>query len=98
MRNEPVPGWHTSAVALGLPAGVAFNLIGSIGDRGIFLAIDDAGWWVVGIDVSDGHRLFAPVRLGDSENSTAFSCFMNGPTMALCLRKDADRPLQPGCG
>lgn len=90
MRQQPVPGWHTSATELGLPPGTWVKPIGNVGDRGSFLGIDDDGWWVVGIDVSDGHRLFAPVRLGAEDDAEGFACVVNGPTMVLCLRRDRD--------
>ncbi len=67
--------------------------VGNLGDRGYFLAstpgTPNPQWWLVGLDVRDGRRLFAPVPL----NSTITyppECFLNGPTAVLCLRNDAD--------
>jgi hypothetical protein len=61
--------------------------IGSLGDHGYFLAhtrgTPNPQWWLVGVDVRDGQRLFAPVRLGTTANPPR--CFLNGPTAVLCL-------------
>jgi hypothetical protein len=62
------------------------TFVGYIDNRAYFLAssgVPNPQWWLVGIDVSDGHRLFAPVQLG----STTYppQCFLNGPSNVLCL-------------
>jgi hypothetical protein len=66
-------------------------LIGNLDDRAYFLAgsptTPNLQWWVVGIDVSDGHRLFAPVPLGAMTRPP--QCFLNGPTNVLCLNDDS---------
>lgn len=94
MRREPVPGWRISSSELGFPAGTVPKLIGNVGDRGFFLGITGRGWWLVGIDVATGRRSFAPVELGASENALTFNCFVNGPTMVICVRQDRN-PNQP---
>jgi hypothetical protein len=90
MREEPVPGWTVTVAELGLPPGTVVRPIGNIGSRGIFLGITDEGWWLVGIDVTNGHRLLGPVRLGAAGDASNFNCFVNGPPMVLCVRQAAD--------
>lgn len=90
MRSEPVPGWKTSAQELGLPPGGVVKAITNLGDRGYFLGITGTGWWLVGIDVTNGHSSFAPIDLGSAENASGIDCFVNGPTMVLCVRQDRD--------
>jgi hypothetical protein len=94
MRKEPVPGWKTSSEMLGFPPGTIPKVIGNIGNNGYFLGITGTGWWLVGVDVSTGQRSFPPVELGRSDHALAFNCFVNGPTMVLCLRQDRD-PAKP---
>lgn len=94
MRQEPVPGWTTSVAELGLPAGTVVRPVGSVGDRGIFLGITDEGWWLLGIDVTNGRQLFGPTRLGPEEDAKSFNCFINLPPNVLCVRQasEADAP------
>jgi hypothetical protein len=94
MRREPVPGWKTSSDELGLPPGTVPKVLGNVGDHGYFLGITGRGWWLVAIDVATGRRTAAPVELGLSENALAFNCFINGPTVVVCLRQDRD-PTRP---
>ena len=94
MRKEPVPGWKTSSEMLGFPPGTIPKVIGNIGNNGYFLGITGTGWWLVGVDVSIGQRSFPPVELGRSDHALAFNCFVNGPTMVLCVRQDRD-PAKP---
>jgi hypothetical protein len=94
MRQQPVPGWKISAEDLGLPGGTVMKPFGNVGDRGYFVGVTGEGWWLVGIDVAAGRRLFEPVRLGPSNDALAFNCFVNGSATALCLRQDRD-PAQP---
>ncbi len=96
MRKQPVTGWKVSAADVGLPPGTVMKPIGNLGDRGYFVGITGEGWWLVGIDVSVGRRLFAPVRLGPAGDALRFNCFVNGPTMVLCVRQgdDVDAPAQ----
>ena len=94
MRKEPVPGWKTSSETLGFPPGTIPKVIGNIGNNGYFLGITGRGWWLVGVDVSTGKRSFPPVELGRSDDALSFDCFVNGPTMVLCLRQDRD-PAKP---
>lgn len=92
MREQPVIGWRVTASELGLPAGTVFRPVGNVADRGYFLGITDEGWWIVGLEVTNGRRLFAPVWLGRSEQALDFNCFVNGPTMLLCIRSGGDAP------
>jgi hypothetical protein len=65
--------------------------IGNLDDHAYFLASSPATpgpqWWVVGIDVRSGQRLFAPVQLGVTARPP--QCFLNGPTNVLCLNDDS---------
>ncbi|WP_232000600.1 hypothetical protein [Mycobacterium kyorinense] len=90
MAKQPVPGWKTNSDQLGLPPGSIAKPLRNVGDRGYFLGIADDGWWLVGIDVASGRRLFAPVQLGSAENASGIDCFTNGPSMVLCIRDDWD--------
>lgn len=94
MRQQPVPGWTTTVKDLGLPAGTVVRPVGNIGDRGIFLGITDEGWYLVGLDVANGQRLFGPLRLGPAGDATDFNCYVNRPPMVLCVRQDPD-PTMP---
>lgn len=99
MRVQPVPGWRASAAGLGLPDGSIIAaadraqtaFAGSLGDRGYFVAggsgTASPQWWLIGFDVRDGHRLFAPVQLSTTAKQP--ECFLNGPTTLLCLYDDA---------
>lgn len=94
MREQPVPGWTVTVSQLELPPGTVVRPIGNIGNRGMFLGITDEGWWLVGIDVTSGRRLFGPVRLGPEGGATDFNCYVNGPPAVLCIRQGPD-PNQP---
>lgn len=87
MRQQPVPGWTMTVKDLGLPPGTVVRPIGNIGDRGVFLGITGEGWWLLGVDVKNGQRLFAPLRLGRAGDATDFNCYVNGPPMVLCVRQ-----------
>lgn len=67
-------------------------LIGYVGDSAYFVArtprTPDTQWWLVGLSVRDGRRMFPPVPLDNA--SAPPDCFLNGPTMLLCLRDDGD--------
>lgn len=93
MRQDPVPGWTTTVKDLGLPAGTVVRPVGNIGDRGIFIGITGEGWWLLGLDVTNGQRVFGPVRLGPAGDATDFNCFVNGPPMVLCVRQGPDLSL-----
>jgi hypothetical protein len=66
-------------------------LIGNHDDHAYFLASTAATpgpqWWLTGIDVRNGQRLFAPVKLGVGTRQP--QCFLNGPTNLLCLDGDS---------
>lgn len=90
MRQQPVPGWTVTVSQLDLPPGTVVRPVGNIGDRGVFVGITDEGWWLLGLDVTNGHRLFGPVRLGPAGDATDFNCYVNGPPMVLCVRQGRD--------
>jgi hypothetical protein len=99
LRLQPVPGWKADVAVLGLPPGSTFAkderqperwphplttdgavyLLASSPDQ------DVAQWWLVGVDVRDGHALFAPVALGRTK--LAPECFVNGDAV-VCLADD----------
>ncbi len=102
MRAQPVPGWKASTADIGLPSGSAdpvrfatgsdpfysHPFIGNVGDDAYFVVGSPRRqWWVVGLDVHDGHRLFAPVEL--KAPTAEPKCFVNGPPALLCLSDDA---------
>ena len=103
MRVMPTPGWRISSAELGLPAQTRFAtndnafqsrpFIGYLDHRAYFLArsigATPPDWWLVGVDVRDGTRLFPPVSLTTSITSPPV-CDLNGPDMVLCLRNDAE--------
>jgi hypothetical protein len=90
MRQQPVPGWTTTVKDLELPPGTVVRPVGNIGDRGIFLGITGEGWWLLGLDVTNGQRLFGPVRLGSAGDATDFNCYVSGPPAVLCVRQGPD--------
>jgi hypothetical protein len=90
MKRPPLPGWKINSTQLGLPPGAVVKPLRNVGDRGYFLGITGNGWWLVGIDVATGRRLFAPVPLGTAENALGIDCFANGPTDVLCIRDERD--------
>ncbi|MCK0172586.1 hypothetical protein [Mycolicibacterium sp. F2034L] len=90
MRAQPLPGWTVTVADLELPTGTVVRPVGNIGDRGIFLGITDEGWFLLGIDVTSGQRVFGPVRLGAAGDATDFNCFINGPPMVICARQASD--------
>jgi hypothetical protein len=90
MRQQPIPGWTITVKELGLPPGTVVRPVGSIGNRGIFLGITGEGWWLLGIDVTNGQRLFGPLRLGPAGDATDFNCYINGPPVVLCVRQGPD--------
>jgi hypothetical protein len=92
MRKQPVFGWHVTAAELGLPADSMIHPAGNVGDRGFFLGASGDGWRVVGVNVADGHRLFAPVRLGPNARAASTRCFVNGPAMLLCVWDASGQP------
>lgn len=92
MRKQPVIGWRLTAAELGLPADSMIYPAGNVGDRGFFLGVSGDGWRVVGVNVADGHRLFAPVRLGPNGRAASNQCFVNGPAMLLCVWEAMGQP------
>lgn len=99
MRAQPVAGWRTNVVDLGLPESGASRIVVSneptgprawvmsVGDNVYMLAASPAPtghqWWVVGLDIRSGERLFDAVPLGVTLQSP--QCLLNGPTQILCL-------------
>jgi hypothetical protein len=90
MRQQPVPGWTATVKDLGLPPGTVARPVDNIGDLGVFLGITGEGWWLLGLDVTNGRRLFGPVRLGPAGDATDFNCYVNGPPLVLCVRQGPD--------
>ncbi len=90
MRQQPVPGWAVTVNELGLPPGTVVRPVGNIVDRGIFLGITGEGWYLLGLDVTTGQRLFGPLRLGPAGDATDFNCYVNGPPNVLCVRQGPD--------
>jgi len=66
--------------------------VGYVGERAFFVArkpgTSGTQWWLIGVNVRDGSRLFEPVPL-DIANAPP-DCFVNRPTMLFCLRDDGD--------
>ena len=66
--------------------------VGNLGDDAYFVAgsprAPDTQWWLIGVNVHDGRRLFAPVKL--NVGTWAPECFLNGPKTVLCLSDDAE--------
>jgi hypothetical protein len=64
--------------------------IGYLGDSAYFVAGNpgavDPQWWLIGLDVRDGRRLFAPVPL--NSGPIAPDCYLNGPNTVLCVKDD----------
>ncbi|MHA0285621.1 hypothetical protein ACXYX3_04110 [Mycobacterium sp. C3-094] len=99
MREQPVPGWRAAVSDLGLPttgdSRIAVSndargprpFIGSMDSRAYFLASSGAPdapqWWLAGIDVQDGRRLFDAVPLSSAARYP--QCFLHGPNDILCL-------------
>lgn len=90
MRQEPVPGWMVTVDELGLPADTVVRPVGSVDERGIFIGTADEGWWLVGLDLASGRRLFDPVSFGPIADATDFNCYVNGPPNVLCVRHGSD--------
>ncbi|MBS9532784.1 hypothetical protein KIH27_04180 [Mycobacterium sp. M1] len=67
--------------------------LGTLGDSAYFLATSPgeptARWWLVGVDVRDGHRLFPAVPL-NVQSALPPHCFRNGPTALLCVHTGND--------
>lgn len=99
MRVEPVPGWKSDAVKLGLPpdakittgdgSAVPGPVIASQGDHTYLLARTPEPtaprWWLLGVDVRDGRSLFPPIGL--TLNGIAPSCFPNDKQI-ICVSDD----------
>jgi hypothetical protein len=87
---SPPQGAELSRIAASNDAFGPRPFIGDLDDHAYFLASSPATpgpqWWVIGIDVREGRRLFAPVQLGATARPP--HCFLNGPTNVLCLNDD----------
>src|SRR5215204_295951 len=85
------PGVEPSRIAASNDPHGPRPFIGNLDDHAYFLASSPATpgpqWWVVGIDIHSGQRLFAPVRLGATARPP--QCFLNGPANVLCLDDDS---------
>lgn len=77
------------------PPGAREAFIGYLGDRGYFLASSPGTptpqWWLVGLDVHEGRRLFPAVPF-DVADDYPPRCFLNGPTAVLCVHDRGDNP------
>lgn len=66
------------------------SYVGNVGDRAYFVVGNaDTGlpqWWLAGVDVRNGVRLFAPVPL--LSNPRHPQCYLNGPSIVLCLTQE----------
>src|SRR5437868_10162718 len=74
MRQEPIPGWRTHVEDLGLPESSIFGtsdnsaqsdpFVGAVDTNSFFLTSSpgapDRQWWLAGLDVDTGKRLFSP--------------------------------------
>lgn len=80
----------TSRVAVGNGEFDPAGLVGSSGSHMYLLARsgNEPGlrWWLLGVDVHKGSRLFEPVDLGS--NARPPRCFLNGPAAIVCLYDD----------
>lgn len=67
-------------------------LVGSTGDSAYFRVGDPSSsssqWWLIGIDVRDGSRLFPAVPLRTSGRPPR--CYLNGPDALLCIENSTD--------
>jgi hypothetical protein len=65
--------------------------IGNLDDHAYFLASTPATpgpqWWMIGVDVRSGKRLFAPIQLGATTLPPA--CFLNGRANMLCINDES---------
>lgn len=98
MKLAPVPGWRATVTDLGLRSSegpeptrlVQDPFIGNMGDKAYFLGRSSAPtgdqYWLAGLDVTNGQRLFTPVPLNVGEFPPA--CFLNGPQAVLCVARD----------
>ncbi|MED5816426.1 hypothetical protein VST63_29040 [Mycolicibacterium sp. 050232] len=96
MHTNPVPGWKADIATLGLPPDSTITAgddasgpIIRTGTSRAYLLANSPGptpqWWLTGVDVSNGHRLFPPVAL--NVTGKAPSCFINGPSV-VCIADD----------
>ncbi|MCF6389605.1 hypothetical protein L2K20_21755 [Mycobacterium sp. MBM] len=84
---QPPAASAMPTVAASNVTGAPMPLIGSLGDRAYFFAMSHGGpdtqWWLVGIDTSNGHRLFDAISL--NVDSRPPECLLNGPDQILCI-------------
>ncbi|BBZ15149.1 hypothetical protein [Mycobacterium branderi] len=83
-----------SRIATDEDAFESWPFVGNLGDDAYFRASSAGGpgreWWLAGINVRDGHRLFPAVPLPVSPGKPAPRCYLNGPDAVLCLTRDID--------
>jgi hypothetical protein len=99
MKVHPVPGWKTNIADLGLPPGSTIatldapwlpSLFTNRPSPRTYLLVSSPDqtapqWWLVGVDATNGHRLFPSVKL----NASAWMprCFFNGAAV-VCISDD----------
>lgn len=91
LRAQPVPGWRLGLKDL-FPdvSRPAVEHIGDNGNRAFFdvsynvRGSGEPKSWLVGVDVSNGTTLFAPVEIA---KPVVVKCLLNGPTRVLCLNE-----------
>lgn len=97
MSVPPVPGWRSSVgdgmkIAASDEPGDSPAYIGHVDSHAYFIATSPGTptprWWLVGLDVKDGSRLFPPTELDTAANAP--HCYLNGPTTIFCIRDDGD--------
>ncbi|ORA32556.1 hypothetical protein BST20_24430 [Mycobacterium branderi] len=94
LRSQPVRGWRVDVKSM-LPADAVVSSIeyfGNVAEKAYFTieAIERADLptrtWVLGVDVSSGATVFAPVEIGGDYAD----CYVNGPHRVVCLTKIGD--------
>ena len=91
LRKQPVPGWHLGLREL-FPdvSRPAVEHVGDHGDHAFFTVTynvrgsGEPKAWLVGVDVTNGTTLFAPVEI---TRPVVVKCLLNGPSRILCLNE-----------
>jgi hypothetical protein len=87
----PVDGMEQSRIGTDNEPFRSRPFIGNLDDHAYFLASTPATpgpqWWMIGVDVRSGKRLFDPVQLGATTRPP--ECFLNGRANMLCVNDDS---------
>lgn len=92
LTRQPVPSWQLSTADIGLPPGVPIgDLFAAVGENAYFVAFDchptdGCGHHVgavYGVNTTTGAVLFTIPM--DGFRAIADSCFLNGPSTAICV-------------